>query len=514
MTLIPTRPSPESGPKRTKGFRVIRWIEKHCVFTNGEWIGKPFVLLPWQKQLILELFQQDGEQRRYRWALVGVPKKNGKTELAAALALYFLIGDEEPAPLVVCAAASDEQADLVFGAAKTMAELSPTLRQVTERWEREILVPSVPGAKLKRVAAASGTNDGQNIHVVICDELHEWQGTKGEAVWNVLTNGTGARRQPMVLQITTAGYDLEGTICGRQYGYAKRVADGEVDDPRYYFRWHQAPEDCDWRDEASWVAANPSYGVTVRREFFIDQLKKTESTFRRYFLNQWVASEETWLPFGVWDACADARVTLDEALPVAVSIDYAVRHDATAVAVAQKQGDQTVVAARIWENPYRPDDPRHDEWHMDLATLAQYLRELRERFPTPAALLPDSDTPAAGPLFLADPYQLRHLIESLQGEGLNVLHVPQTPTRMVPVAQTLHELVLDGKLVHDGDPALARHVANAVMRQTDRGEMLAKPKGAPTKKIDGAVAAAIAVHFVQLPPPETDSDTGPAFASF
>jgi phage terminase large subunit-like protein len=105
-------------------------VEQYTCFTNGEWIGRPFRLQPWQRRLIYELFEvNDDDLRRYRWALVGVPKKNGKTELAAALALYFLLGDDEPSPLVVCAAASDEQADLVYGAAKTMVTMSPILSQ-------------------------------------------------------------------------------------------------------------------------------------------------------------------------------------------------------------------------------------------------------------------------------------------------------------------------------------------------------------------------------------------------
>ena len=218
----PKPSTPSSSRTKTRGFHVIAWIETHCVFTTGEWIGKPFVLLPWQKRLILELFElrPDG-LRLKRWAYIQVAKKNGKSEMAAALALYFLIGDGEPSPLVIIAAASDEQADLVYGAARRMCELSPTLSQITECFDKEILVPSIPGAKLQRVAAVAGTNDGKNIHAVICDELHEWQGPKGEAVWNVLTNGTGARRQPMVIQTTTAGFDLE-TICGRQYQYAQR----------------------------------------------------------------------------------------------------------------------------------------------------------------------------------------------------------------------------------------------------------------------------------------------------
>jgi hypothetical protein len=138
------------GDRLRRGYRIIRCVEANCVHTQGEWIGRPFRLLSWQKRWLLELFElAPTGLRRYRWALLETAKKAGKTELAAALAVYLLIGDEEPAPLGACAAASEEQGDLVFGAAKTMCKMSPTLSMVTDVYHREILVPSIPGAMLR-----------------------------------------------------------------------------------------------------------------------------------------------------------------------------------------------------------------------------------------------------------------------------------------------------------------------------------------------------------------------------
>lgn len=494
-------PSTPNGPKRrSQGARVIRFIESHTVLTNGQWIGQPFRLQPWQRRLIYELFEvNDDGQRRYRWALVGVPKKNGKTELAAALALYFLLGDDEPSPLVVCAAASDEQADLVYGAAKTMVTMSPTLSQICTPFDKEILVPSKPGARLQRVAAVAGTNDGKNIHAVICDELHEWAGDKGEKVWNVLTNGTGARRQPMVLQITTAGYDLE-TVCGRQYEYGKRVRSGEVADPRYYFHWVEAPEACDHRDPKMWAAANPSFGTLVHPAFFEDQLsKKTESVFRRYFLNQWVAGADLWLPYGAWDACRDDSLELDETLPLFVGIDIALRNDSTAVVCAQKQGERTVVRAKVWENPYPEDDARHADWKLNIFEVEDYLQELRRRFPSPATTIDDVVKP--GPEFAYDPAYFHRSAAILEGDGLAMVEYPQHDSRMIPASQGLYQLVVEGKIAHDGDPALKRHVENATADQKPRGWRLSKPRGS-RRKIDAAIALAIAAHRAQNLAPE------------
>ncbi len=473
------------------------------MFTNGEWIGRPFRLLPWQKRLLLSLFEIDPDGlRRYRWALLGVPKKNGKTELAAALALYFLIGDGEPSPLVVCAAASEEQADLVFGAARRMAELSPTLSRVTARFDKEILVPSIPGAKLRRVAASVGTNDGQNIHAVICDELHEWAGAKGEAVWHVLTNGTGARRQPMVFQITTAGYDLE-TICGQQYTYGQRVNAGEVADRRYYFEWSEAPEGADHRDPKVWAAANPSYGVIVHPAFFEDQLKKPESVFRRYFLNQWTASEESWLPPRAWLDC-EASVGLDPSLPIYVGIDAARTHDSSAVVISQPRDGRIVQRAKVWDNPYQPEDARHDAWRLELAVIENYLLELFEAYPAPAAAAEKDGPKARGPAFYFDPWRFDRSAELLVGKGLNMQEVPQTDSRMAPACMAYYDLIATKVIAHDGNVTFARHIAAASRKDvSDRAWRLTKPRGS-RKKIDAAIAGAISAYFahaVRFAPP-------------
>jgi phage terminase large subunit-like protein len=460
---------PKRTSRRTKGYEVIAWIEAHCRFTNGEWIGKPFRLLPWQKRLILELFEVGaGGLRRHRWAYVSTSKKAGKTELAAALALYMLIGDGEPSPLVICAAASEDQADLVFGAAKRMCELSPTLSQITERFDKEILVPSIPGAKLKRVAAAAGTNDGQNIHAVIVDELHEWTGPKGERVWTVLTNGTGARRQPLVFQITTAGWDLD-TICGRQYLYAQRVAAGEEVDGRYYSFISEAPEGADHTDPAVWEVANPSFGVTVQPEFFADQLsKKPEADFRRYFCNQWTRAKASWLPPGAWETCR-GPVSIADGAQVWVGVDVALKHDSTAVVlVAPDNTGRFHVQSRVWQ----PVDDR-----IDVAAVENHLRQLHQQYEVVE--------------FAFDPAYFERSAQVLLDEGLRMVEFPQSPARMVPACQAAYELIAAALVVHDGDPTLTDHVLSAAQRESDRGWTLSK--GRTKRKIDACIALVMAL---------------------
>jgi phage terminase large subunit-like protein len=452
---------PAPPTRRTRGAYVCRWIETHCVFTQGEWIGKKFRLLPWQRKLIYELFElrPDG-LRRYRWALWGVPKKNGKTELAAALGLYFLIGDGEPSPLVACAASTDDQADLVFGAAKRMCELSPTLSQITERFDKEILVPSIPGAALKRVAAVAGANDGPNWYVVICDELHEWKGAeddtvgrKGRDCWNVLTNGVGARRQPMILQVTTAGFDPE-TVCYEQYDHCQKIRKGEIDDDRYHFFWVEPPEDADYRDPKVWEAANPSYGVTVRREFYEDQLfKKTESVFRRYFLNQWTESDKSWLPAGAWKACEKPGVVIPDQAQVHLVVDIGLKKDRSAVVTLWNDGERVVAKAHIWDQP-----PKGQIF--DLSKVEQFTRDQADRYEVLGVVY--------------DKWSFERSAQMLSDEGLVMIEFPMTNERTAPASSNLYEAILRKGVVHDGDPKFAAHVAAGKMKDTERGQRLTK----------------------------------------
>jgi phage terminase large subunit-like protein len=211
---------------------VNAWIEANCVLPSGERIGRPFRLMPWQKDWINELYACDAKGTlRYRWSLLGIPKKNGKSTMIAALALYHLMADPDEAdPWAVCAAASDRQADLVFNAAKLMCELSPALREATDRYRWEIRPKGRPG-RLELVAASAGKLDGKNISFLVVDELHEWNLEN----WAILTNGTVGRRRAQIVQITTAGHDLE-TICGREFVFHFGI------DPRFLERTRQVLE--------------------------------------------------------------------------------------------------------------------------------------------------------------------------------------------------------------------------------------------------------------------------------
>lgn len=501
------RPPRKRTPKRrTQGFYVIRWIEINCVFTEGRWRGQPFRFQLWQKRLILELFETDDEnRRRFIWALIGLPKGNGKTELAAALACYFAFGDDEPSPLVICAAASEKQADKVFDKAKDMCRLSPTLSMLTEPFDSEIYCESNNG-RIRRVAANAGLSEGDRIYVVICDELHEWIQEKHEKTFDVLTNSTGGRgpdSRPMVFMISTAGHDKE-TILGTYYDHGKRLEGNEVDDPEFYFFWVEAPADCDFRDLEAYKAANPSYGVTVGEGDFKRQMRKSEYTIRRYFLNQWTETEEAWIAPSEWDPLAHPRIQLDEKLPIHVMIDVGINHDSSAVVASQRQPekDRVVVRAWIWENPYPPRDPRHDNWRMNMADVRTQCRELHEEFPVAAVEVDDVVMP--GPAFYYDKTYFEDSATMLRDEGITMIEAPQTDGVMVPASQYLFQLVKDQRLVHDGHKGLRRHILNSIGKQKDRGFRIARPTARHSKgrkPIDAAIACAVSSWKTQTPVP-------------
>ncbi len=502
-----------NSPQLTDGDFVIEFFEAFCRATEGEHAGELMQLELFQKQLLLDLFElRPDYRRRYRKALIGMPRKNAKSYLGSGLALYLLIADGEPGAEVYSCAGDKEQAKIVFNSARRMVELEPELSSILKPY-RDAIEYKATDSVYRALSAEAFTKEGLNPSGVIFDEVHV---QPNRELWTVMTMGSGTRRQPLVVGITTAGYDLD-TLCGELYLHGKKVESGEVEDPTFFFRWWE-PKDpkCDYRDPKVWTEANPALGKFLYIEDLEDAVKPptTENEFRRYRLNQWTTTAEAWLPFGAWDACKDESLNLDPALPVHVGIDVGLKHDSSGVVAAQKQSERTVIRGRIWENPFPPDDKRHGDWKLDIAEVEEYLRQLFLRFPVPACEIDGKVKP--GPEFCYDPFffeRSAQLLEKsgagLEGEdaapfspGLAMVEFPQTDSRMCPASQQFYQMIIEKVIAHDGDPGLKRHVGNVIADQKPRGTYrMSKPKGSK-KKIDSAIAAAIAAHRAQEPAPE------------
>lgn len=524
---VPSR----SGAQLTLGYDVIEWMEACLVHTEGEWHGRPFRLLPWEKRLLLELFTLEpdpewvavpgqpplfrrGLRRRYRQAAIFVPKKNGKTELAAALALYLLVGDGEPSPKGVFAAGSLKQARLSFAGAQTMLLRSPVLRMlVGERdvGDLVITIPSIPGSRMERVAAEAGTNDGPSLHFGVLDEIHEWEGESGIALHGVITNAGAARRNPLYVSISTPGvdpeedvedYELRSTAWARLWGRGWAAVDQPERDPSFYFLCAQAPAGSSWQDRTTWERANPSAGATVSWAYYQEQWAKGEGWCRRYFLGQPPGVvDEPWMPPEVWQGCAGDPV-FNKADPVYAAVRVGHDNRGAAVAVAQRSGQQVLVRARFFGAELGPDE------YLDLEAVEAHVLKLRERYP--AAVLAAVQRragvrgqlrvhPAPGPEVSYHGAFFEASAQRLGKQGIVLVDLPHTAERMAQAAEVLLQLATQGALVHDGAHDLARHVGAVSAKQDTRGWRLQLPTGG-SRRAELAVATMFAVQRAVVAP--------------
>lgn len=465
--------SASRSERPTYGPLAVAWIEANVVHGEGDLFGQPFRCSDDQRRFLDNLLRYNPKTGRLivRRAVLGRAKGWGKTEFVAALALFFLAGPLAPkAPNIPIAAASFEQADLLFGSARVMASEGP-LKPHLETFDTEILLRDSPG-KMFRVAAAAGTNDGGRPTLFCADELHEWTGNKAR-VFLVISNSIAKRQDGLVLVISTAGSE-DSELLRSLYDYGKAVESGEIDDPEFLLDWAEADE-----------ALNPHDGPEVRRlmalqanphaEQFgtLEHVERrwheiAEHEWRRYFANQWVIlAAESWLPDGAWQACR-SDVDLVDGEPTWVGLDMALKHDTVAVVYGQWIDGVFVTRHRAWL-------PNGDT--VDVASVEQFLRDLHRRYDVQEIAY--------------DPAYFQRSAEVLADDGLPMVEFPQSAQRMVPACQTAYELVCGGLVAHDGSPVYSDQVTSAAPRSTGEGWRLSKGKA--KRKIDAAIALVMCV---------------------
>lgn len=434
--------------------------------SKGPKAGDPLVLVPWQRWLLNGLLERrpDG-RRRIRRALVGVGRKNGKSLFGSALALWALTESDGEQVEVYACAGDRQQARIVFGEAKWQVQNSPPLAQICKVYRDAIEVPTT-GSVFRVLSADAKLQQGLNPKLVIFDEVHVQPNAD---LWDAMTLGSGARIDPLVVGITTAGHDKD-SLCGHLYQYGQRVASGELDDPAFGFWWWEAADGSDVFDEQAWADANPNLreGLLDPEDMLASARQTQELAFRRYRLNQWTRTDESWLPPGAWEACR-GRVQFDAETPTFVGIDMALKHDTVAVVAAQERPDgRFAVSHRIWL-------PQGDT--VDVAAVEAHLRDLHRRLNVVE--------------FAYDPAYFERSAQALSDDGLVMVEFPQSSQRMVPACGTAYELVCAGQVVHDGDPVFSDQVQAAAPRMTGEGWRLSKGKA--KRKIDAAIALVIAL---------------------
>lgn len=463
--------------KHTDGGLIADFAYHWLTLTKGMRAGEPLEFVDWQRWLLDCLLERRTDGRlRYRRALVGVPRKQGKSLLGSALALYGLFAGEAGAE-VYSAAGDRQQAKIVFNEARDQILNNPTLMSKCKVFRDAIEVPAF-GAVYRVLSADGKLQQGLNPSLVIFDELHI---QKNDELWDALTLGSGARKDPLTVAITTAGFDLD-TVAGKLYNYGKAVTSGEIQDDSFGFFWWEAPPDCEISDRKAWKVANPnlSHKLLDIEDMEVASKQTSEMAFRRYRLNQWVRTQESWLPVGAWDRCKDdAELVTDR--PIFVGIDMALKHDSIAVVAAQEQEDgKYCVKAKIWH----PDD-----FGVDVAGVEAHLRELHTTYKVQE--------------FAFDPAYFQRSAEHLADDGLPMVEFPQSSQRMVPACGFVYDLIVSNKVKHDGSPSFTDQVLSAAQRMTDNGWRLSKGKS--RRKIDACIAMIMALDRATIKIRETAS---------
>lgn len=469
---------PAADVRRGDGAHAVEFIEALCRVTKDSVAakaGEPLMLRPWQQHLIQHLLARRLDGRlRHRQALIGLGRKNGKSSGGAGLALYGLVMGIDGSEVYSCAG-DREQARIVFGTARRMVEMEPEFAGVCKLYRDAIEVPAT-GSVYRVLSADAPRQEGLSPTLVIFDEVHV-QPTR--ELWDTLSLATGARMEPLMVGITTAGVRSDRTggdsLCYGMYQYGQRVARGELDDPAFFFAWWEpADPAADHRDPATWREANPGLGDIVAAEDFASAVLRTpEAEYRTKRCNQWVATAQAWLPAGVWEACADTRPIPDLA-EVILGFDGSFSNDSTALVAVQIGPTPHIDVAACWERPPGADP----SWRVPIGEVEETIRAACRRWSVRE--------------IVCDPFRWARTYQVLEDEGLPIVEYPNSPQRMVPATQRFYEAVVNRHLTHSGDARLARHIDNAVVKTDQRGTRINKDSRNSPRKIDLTIAAVMA----------------------
>nr|DAS79926.1 MAG TPA: Terminase large subunit [Caudoviricetes sp.] len=484
---------------------AVGFIECLC-HTKGTWAGKPFELIDWQERIIRDIFGilKPNGYRQFNTAYVEIPKKQGKSELAAAVALLLCCGDGEERAEVYGCAADRQQASIVFEVAADMVRMCPALSKRVKILASQKRMVYLPTNSFYQVLSAEAySKHGFNIHGVVFDELHTQPNRK---LFDVMTKGSGdARMQPLYFLITTAGTDTQ-SICYETHQKAKDILEGRKFDPTFYPVIYGAKEDEDWTDPEVWKRSNPSLGITVgidKVQAACDSARQNpaeENSFRQLRLNQWVKQSVRWMPMDKWDACA-APVDA-EALEGRVcygGLDLSSTMDITAFVLVfppTEEDEPFAVLPYFWipeENidlRVRRDHVPYDVWEkqgflmttegnvVHYGFIEAFIEKLGEKYNIREIAF--------------DRWGAVQMVQNLEGMGFTVVPFGQGFKDMSPPTKELMKLTLEKKIAHGGHPVM-RWMADNIFIRTDPAGNIKADKEKSSEKIDGVIALIMAL---------------------
>lgn len=484
---------------------AVSFIECLC-HTKGTWAGKPFKLLDWQEQIIRDLFGtvKPNGYRQFNTAYIEIPKKNGKSELAAAVALLLCCGDGEQRAEIYGCAADRGQATIVFDVAADMVRMCPALNKRCKILTSQKRILFTPTNSFYQVLSAEAySKHGFNIHGVVFDELHTQPNRK---LFDVMTKGSGdARMQPLYFLITTAGTDTH-SICFETHQKALDILEGRKIDPTFYPVIYGAGDTEDWTDPKVWLKANPSLGETIgmdKVETACESAKQNpgeENSFRQLRLNQWVKQAVRWMPMDKWDACAyPVNEEMLEGRICYGGLDLSSTTDLTSFCLVfppEDEDEPYYVLPYFWvpedtlELRVKRDHVPYDLWHrqgylettegnvVHYGYIEKFIERLGERFNIREIAF--------------DRWGAVQMVQNLEGMGFTVVPMGQGFASMSPPTKELMKLTLEKKLAHGGHPVLRWNMDNIFIRTDPAGNIKAD-KAKSTEKIDGAIACIMAL---------------------
>jgi len=470
ITAEPLDFSTTANPNWERGWpRIVSFAEHFLKVPKGAGAKEPFRLRDWQIDILKQMFPaaSDGV-RRPRQGLISLPRGNGKTALAAVLAVYALFADEEEGAQILIVASDERQAGHVFRAARRMIETSPELEKRCHFYNDRIYVPHTD-SELRPLPADVGALQGWDPSLMIVDELH----VVTEDVWEAVTSATGKRAESMTLAISTPA-DNTDSVMWRLVEWGRSL---EPDDEDFVFIEYGAPAGCEIDDEAAWYEANPALGDFL----FADAIKAKQKTlreaaFRRYHLGQWVGQEGTWLEFGMIQQIADRDRVVGPKEKVVLAFDGSASGDATALIGATVEEEPHIFTVAVWENP---SDPR---WRVP---REEVLDKIDEAFATYNVVE-----------LAFDPWGWRTEFDGLakkHGKKRVIEWNTAWKARMAPATDRAYALISEHRCTTDGNATLETHFGNCVATPSALGDIVHKDKKTSPRKIDAAVAGIVAL---------------------
>ena len=496
---------PTSHYDKKKADRAVTFIENLC-HTKGKWAGTPFWLLPWQEQLIRDIFgivKPDGN-RQFRTAFVEICKKVGKSELAAAVALYLLYADNEPSAEVYGAAADRQQASIVFDVAKQMVEMSPALMKRSKLMGATKRIVNYSNAGYYQVLSAEvGGKHGFSVSGLVFDEIHT---QPNRQLYDVLTKGSSdARQNPLHFIITTAGNDRH-SIAYELHTKAVDILEGRRVDPTFYPLVYGLKDDEDWEDEANWYKVNPSLGYTVDIERLRDAYREAkqnpadEITFKWLRCNMWVSSTVAWIPDAIYMR-GNEPIDMDALAgrDCYAGLDLSSTGDITALVLIfppRDEEEKYVLLPYFWipeetiPRRVKANSVPYDIWekqgyimstegnviHYDF--IEKFIMDLSEKYHILEIAV--------------DRWNATQMIQNLEGEGFTIVPFGQGFSSMSAPTKEFYRLLMEGRIIHGGNPVL-RWMAGNVVIDTDPAGNIKVTKAKSKEKIDGIVAAIMAL---------------------